>query len=67
MQFYGGVVHSYLLAVGDAEPTYAEPILVVVDYEADSIERHSPGGFALFASSNEARWRDAAFDPDDDS
>lgn len=67
MQFYGGVVHSYLIALGDAVPSSADPIFVVVDYEANSIERHSPGGFAQFAKRNGARWRESAFDLDDNS
>ncbi|MDR2856392.1 MAG: hypothetical protein LBV50_00905 [Novosphingobium sp.] len=64
MQFYGGIVHSYLIAVGDSVPTSAEPIFVVVDFEANSIEGHSPDGFAQFAGSIGALWRDTAFDPD---
>jgi hypothetical protein len=57
MQFYGGLTHSYLLAVGDAVPNAADPIFVVVDYEANSIERHSPESFALFARRHGAIWR----------
>ncbi len=57
MQFYGGISHSYLLAVGDAVPNAAHPIFVVVDYEANSIERHSPESFAGFAKRNGAIWR----------
>nr|WP_317893908.1 hypothetical protein [uncultured Sphingomonas sp.] len=57
MQFYGGISHSYLLAVGDAVPNAADPIFVVVDYEANLIERHSPGSFAQFAKRNGAIWR----------
>lgn len=57
MQFYGGLSHSYLLAVGDGVPDAADPVFVVVDYEANSIERHSPESFALFARRHGAIWR----------
>ena len=43
--------------VGDGVPDAAHPIFVVVDYEANSIERHSPESFALFARRHGAIWR----------
>lgn len=57
MQFYGGLTHSYLLAVGDVVPNAADPIFVVVDYEANVIERHTPESFSRFAKRNGATWR----------
>lgn len=67
MQFYGGLVHAYLIAVGDLVPTSPEPIFVVVDYEANSIQRLSPEGFAGFARGSGAVWPLGAFGPKDEA